>query len=63
MPMSVDEREIFIEFDKEEELHLVSDGPAKENDRSTFAICLSSTDMTAFHPFSHKCCGTYHDSG
>ena len=63
LPTSQAEIEILRALAVDGELHAASDGSAKDGDRSTFAVCFSSTDMTVFHVSSHEAAGLPHDSG
>ena len=63
LPTSPEDCDVLRSLAINGELHLACDGSAKDGDRSTFAVCLSSTDMTAFHLSSHEVVGLPHDSG
>ena len=48
---------------KDGDLYLACDGSARGGDRATFAVCLSSGDMTTMHVSPHEVMGGPHDSG
>ena len=63
LPTGMEEKELLKKLAEEGDLHLASDGSAKDGDRSTFSVCISSTDMTTLHISAHEANGIPHDSG
>ena len=63
LPSSASDIEHLCDLANDGELHAASDGSAKNGNKSTFSVCLSSSDMTTFHISAHEARGLPHDSG